>query len=189
MTDHEDTRTLILQAALHSIALNGFHGTSMAKVAHAAKISAATIYHYFDGKDELIAELYKAIKGNLLRAVIAEQDESLPLPAQIRQIIRNLIQYLILHPQDAAFMEQFDRSPYNQVATQAELAPAFQRLMAVIDQAKQAQIIKDLPNEMLETFTTDIASSIARKHAAGVLNVTEALLDQAVDACWDAVRR
>lgn len=189
MTNHEDTRTLILQAALHSIAVNGFHGTSMAKVAQAAKISAATIYHYFDGKDDLIAELYKAIKGNLLRAIIAEQDDSLPLPAQIRQIMRNLIRYLMSHPQDAAFMEQFDRSPYNQLATQAELAPAYQRLMTVIERARQEQIIKDLPNELLETFTTDIASSIARKHAGGLLQVTEPLLDQAVDACWDAIRR
>lgn len=189
MTHHEDTRTLILQAALKLIAVNGFHGASMAKVAQAAKISAATIYYYFEGKDELINELYKTIKGNLLRAVITGQDETLPLRAQLRQIIRNLIKYLILHPQDAAFMEQFDRSPYNQLATQAELAPAFKRLMAVIDQAKQEQIIKDLPNELMEILTMDLASSIARKHAAGLLNVTEALLDQAVDACWDAIRR
>ena len=189
MTDHEDTRTLILHAALHSIALNGFHGTSMAKVAQAAKISAATIYHYFESKDELINELYKTIKGNLLRAVIAELDETWPLRAQLRQVIRNLIQYLMLHPQDAAFMEQFDRSPYNQVTIQAQLDPVFQRLMAVIDQAKQEEIIKDLPNELIEIVTMEVASAIARKHAAGLLNVSETLLDQAVDACWDAIRR
>jgi AcrR family transcriptional regulator len=66
--DHvEDKRQAILDATLRLISKNGFHGTAMSKVAQEARVSTGIIYHYFDNKDELIDELYKAIKRKSAR--------------------------------------------------------------------------------------------------------------------------
>ncbi|NOK62430.1 MAG: hypothetical protein GFH27_549293n164 [Chloroflexi bacterium AL-W] len=185
----KDTKALVLRAALNLIAEQGFHGTSMSKVAKEANISAATIYHYFAGKDELIVELYKSIKIGLMRAILADLNETIPLREQMRCMIRNVIRYLIARPHEAAFIEQFDRSPYNTTMIHEELGSYLQRLTTLIERASHEQIIKNLPDALMETFTLDVASSIARKHTTGALELTDETVEQVVDVCWDAIRR
>ena len=185
----KDTKAIVLRAALNLIAEQGFHGTSMSKVAKEAKISAATIYHYFEGKDELIIELYKTIKTGLMHAIIADLDESMPLREQLRCMIRNTMTYLIARPQETAFIEQFDRSPYNTVTIHEDLGHHIQHVTKLIERATHEQVIKDLPDALLETFTIDVASSVARKYTTRALDLNNETIEQAVDVCWDAIRR
>jgi len=75
----EDKRQAILDATLRLISKNGFHGTAMSKIAQEAGVSTGSIYHYFDSKDELIDELYKAIKRRSARAVLEDFDRNQPV--------------------------------------------------------------------------------------------------------------
>lgn len=47
----------ILDAATACFVEQGFHGTGMARIAEQAGMSAGHIYHYFDGKDAIIAAI------------------------------------------------------------------------------------------------------------------------------------
>jgi AcrR family transcriptional regulator len=53
----EATRELILDAARRLFVRNGFEGTSMRAIARAIEYTPTAIYHHFEGKDELFAEL------------------------------------------------------------------------------------------------------------------------------------
>ena len=57
-----DKKQAIFDATLRLISENGFHGTAMSKVAKEANVSTGIIYHYFESKDDLIAELYRHAK-------------------------------------------------------------------------------------------------------------------------------
>lgn len=50
----------ILEAAMAEFARNGFAGTRLTDVAHRAGISHGTIYNYFDSKESLFRELFRA---------------------------------------------------------------------------------------------------------------------------------
>ncbi|ONI72118.1 TetR family transcriptional regulator [Kribbella sp. ALI-6-A] len=58
-------REQIVQAALHCVAENGFHKTTMADVIRESGLSAGAVYGYFRSKDEIIA----AIADQALSAV------------------------------------------------------------------------------------------------------------------------
>lgn len=57
MKETEETRTTILDSAIHSFADNGYQATSMSKVAKKAGVSKSLIFWYFESKSKLFESL------------------------------------------------------------------------------------------------------------------------------------
>ena len=189
MIQVEDKRTAILQATLKLISKNGFHGTAMSKVAQEAGVSAGIIYHYFDSKDDLMDELYRDIKRKFGQMINDSFDQSQPLRIQIRQILGLMMQYYIHRPLESAFLEQYTRSPYFSPEIEEEVGQYYLPLLDCFQRGQQEMIIKDLPAPVMHTLTIDVATSLAQKHAAGFLTLTDELIEEIIDACWEAIRQ
>ena len=93
-------RAQIIECAIDAIAELGYAQTSLAKIAKRAGISAGVISYYFDGKDDLIAEVVAhvfAAGEAFIRARIGE-------PASARETLRAFIEasiaYIGAHPQN-----------------------------------------------------------------------------------------
>ncbi|MEM7119171.1 MAG: TetR/AcrR family transcriptional regulator [Chloroflexota bacterium] len=183
-----DKRQAILDATLTLISERGFHGTAMSQVAKEAKVSTGIIYHYFASKDELISELHLAIKHKIARATMQNFDLNEPVKRQIQQFLRNAIRYSIWHPQESAFIEPYDRSPYQHKEVDAEVSRYYTAMIACFEQAKKEQIIKDLPIPIIYLFTMGIATSLGQKHASGQLELTDTLIEQVIETSWEAIR-
>ena len=183
-----DKRQAILDTTLRLISQNGFHGTSMSQVAKEAKVSTGIIYHYFESKDELIAELYNTLKSKMAHDLMQKFDPNQPIVTQIRQFIHEAVRYTILHPNESAFIEQFDRSPYQQGNADEDVSHYYQAVMALFEQAKQEQIIKDLPISVIYLFTIGIATSLGHQHATKQFTLNEQLINQVVETSWQAIR-
>lgn len=56
----DDRRERILRAAERSFVASGFHGARMAQIAKEAQMSPGHIYHYFESKEQIIAEMIQA---------------------------------------------------------------------------------------------------------------------------------
>ncbi len=189
MSPVEDKRTAILDATLHLISQNGFHGTAMSKVAAEAGVSAGIIYHYFKSKDDLIDELYITIKRRSAEATLANVTPDQPLPGQLRLALRNILRYFVRHPMEAAFMEQYMRSPYFRPEIEERAKEYYLPVMSAIKRAEEEMVIKAFPEAVSTTLTLDIATSLAQKHEAGLVEMTDELIDRVVDALWEALRR
>jgi AcrR family transcriptional regulator len=189
MDQVDDKRTAILEATLHLISENGFHGTAMSKVAKEAGVSAGIIYHYFDSKDHLMDELYKHIKQNFGLVINESFDQTQPLKTQIRQILGLMMKYYIQRPRESAFLEQYTRSPYFSREIEEEVGQYYLPLLECFHRGQQEMILKDFPPAVIHTLTVDVATSLAQKHAAGFLSLTDELIEEIVDACWEAVRQ
>ena len=63
------TRAHILDAALGLFAGQGYPATSVEEIARAAGVSRATLYQYFEGKDQIFAELLDACGAALMRLI------------------------------------------------------------------------------------------------------------------------
>ena len=185
----EDKRTAILDATLRLISKNGFHGTSMSKIASEAGVSAGIIYHYFDGKDDLIDELYRTIKRNFGQAVVRDFERDQPLKAQIRQLLGIMIRYYVQRPLESAFLEQYTRSPYYRPQIEAEASQYYLPVLETFQAGQQEMIIKDFPAPVIAAFTLDVAASLAQQHAAGFLDLTNELVTQIIEASWEAIRQ
>lgn len=184
----EDKRQAILDATLMLISKNGFHGTSMSKVAQEARVSVGNIYNYFDSKDELINELYKTVKRKSARAILANFDRDQPVENQIRQLLENVIRYSVWHPQEVAFVEQYIRSPYYCPGIETEISEYFQSIGACFEQARNEMLIKDFPPAVINILTIDVATALAHRQAAGQFTLTDKLIKQVIDTSWEAIR-
>ena len=183
-----DKQQAILDAALKLISENGFHGTAMSKVAQEAEVSTGIIYHYFESKDEMIDELYTSIKRNTAKALVADLDQTQPVKHQIRQVLGSAIRNAIRCPQESAFLEQYTRSPYYSAEIDAKVGEYYQPITACFERARQEMIIKDLPPAVITTLTLDVAMSLSQKQSAGLLILSNKLIEQVVDASWEAIR-
>ena len=73
----DSKREAIANAAIELITTNGFADTSMSKIAKAANVSPATIYVYFENKEDMLNQLYLMVKRELSEAMLAGYDDSL----------------------------------------------------------------------------------------------------------------
>jgi AcrR family transcriptional regulator len=185
----EEKRTAILEASLGLISERGFHNTPVSLIAKEAGVSAGIIYHYFDNKEALINELYKTIKLNLAQAMLAGYSADLPLRERFRIIWLNAAHYYLCHPRETAFLEQFANSPFMKPETEAIYMEQFKPISDYMLYAMQEGIIKNMPLDMLTTFTLEAAISLAKKHAAGRLELDDEALELAMNASWDAIKR
>ena len=58
-----DKRNALVQATIGLVNNNGFHATPMSKIAKMANVSPATIYLYFENKQDLVNKVYLEVKS------------------------------------------------------------------------------------------------------------------------------
>jgi len=95
----QQTRTLLLEAALHQFAARGYHGTSMRQIAEAAGVAVGGIYNHFASKEELLKAVILAyhpltVVAPTLATVHSDQVEVL-----IRHIAHGFHQVLQARPE------------------------------------------------------------------------------------------
>ena len=183
-----DKRADILKATLKLISEHGFHGTPMSKIAEQAGVGAGTIYRYFENKEALINELFLEIKARISQAMLFGFSEEASTEETFRKIWRNTFDFCIQNPQEMFFLEQYHNSPFltpeTEAATMEYLSPLVGSFQAAID----AGVIKEISFEMLSIFVYDVAVAFAKRHISGAMVMDEALLEVAIQACWDAVK-
>src|SRR6201981_2782983 len=89
----QESREEILRAAPGLFATRGFHETSMAEVARAARVSKALIFWHFKSKEEL----FVAALGKLLEPYVidfAEEAGALDEKAQLLKLIESYLQFV-----------------------------------------------------------------------------------------------
>ncbi len=81
----EEKRLNALQKTIELCALHGFHGTSMDKITAATGLSKATIYKYFQSKENLIASALELFSSQSLAKIkILFENTELTLEEKIR---------------------------------------------------------------------------------------------------------
>ena len=176
----------ITDAAIELITKNGFADTSMSKIAKEAGVSPATIYVYFENKEELLNGLYLEVKremsGELLRGVQA----GLSVAESFRIIWNNFFRYATANPVRFAFTEQFANSPLVE-GCREESMNYFEPLLALFERGKSEKVFKDIPLEIFIAFTFEPLTSLVKGHFFGDVALDEETLGTAFEIAWDAV--
>jgi AcrR family transcriptional regulator len=184
-----DKRSAILETTLDLISRRGFHNTPMSALAKESGVSTGIIYHYFAGKEELILELYKEIKHNMIRAVLEGHSEQAPHRERFLLWWRQLIRYYIDHQKEAKFLEQFENSPYYNPKLQEIFAG---ELLPFIDsffvRGIQEGVLKNIPLEISAELSFGVAISLAKQHIRGAIKLDDEMIEAAANASWDALK-
>lgn len=82
----ENTKKLILDAALTLVRKKGFAATSIRDICKAAKVSIGAFYHYFPSRDALLNDAFFHFDVTLTEEMFAHYDSMPPLDA-LRQVL------------------------------------------------------------------------------------------------------
>lgn len=96
--DSSRTIAQILAAAREEFTTNGFDGTKMEHIARRAKVSKQLVYFYFNGKQELYAELSKEISREAYKRLLAIDMDGLTPDAAIRAYIEAIYDHFLEDP-------------------------------------------------------------------------------------------
>ena len=192
-----DKRIAILEAALHLIAENGFHGTPTSKIAARAGVGEGTIYRYFNDKEDLIHQVFQHGADQMSEAILRDHDPNAPIREQYLRLGFNIFNFLVKHNEIFAFNEQYFNSPFGishkrDILTlegtqkDSDNVPVLHRLL---ESARDQQIIKDLPLNVLMALTFGPIVILVRDIFSGLFKPDARTTERVIQACWDAVKR
>jgi len=184
-----DKRTVILEATLKLLTEHGFHGTPISMIAQQAGVGAGTIYRYFENKEQLINELFTAIKRRVIKAMLNDYREEGTFKERFKHLWRNLINYCIENPEEFHFVEQYRYAPFVSNVTREESFIILAPIMSFFIESKRAGAMKDLPLYTIVSLLYGPIVSLAKLHIDHNQSLTDERIDQASEACWDAVRK
>jgi TetR/AcrR family transcriptional regulator, repressor of fatR-cypB operon len=191
MTGKTDKRKKIIKAALRLLTKQGFHAAPMSMIADKASVGAGTIYNYFENKDVLIRAIFFEIENEIVVHLGRGSGETKNTKERFIRFWTMLLNYLIAHPDNFSYLEQFHNSPFGVSLRRDRLAgndrepPLFADIMK--DGMAKGEI-RDLPVAMLCALAFGPIQMMARDHALGFIKLDEALIKQGAEACWDSIK-
>jgi AcrR family transcriptional regulator len=189
---NSDKRDEIMQAALELIAEHGFHGAPMAMVADRAGVGAGTIYRYFESKDALIAEIFNELEKKLVESLLQGYSLDRCLRDRFVHLSTMIIRYFMANAVHFRFIEQYMNSPYGVTLRRERLlgkARDIDLFRHLLQEGIDRLALKDLPLTLHFALAFGPILSLLRDHILGFVELDDALIQKAVEACWDGVRK
>lgn len=87
VVDHDAHRAQLALAAVGVLAEEGYAGASMRRIAAAAGVSAAALYHYFPDKAAVVSHAFEVLRQRDEAAVRASVPAAAPLEARARAVL------------------------------------------------------------------------------------------------------
>lgn len=106
----------IRRKAMEIAVKEGLDGLSMHKIARAAKVSAGTLYVYFEDRDDLLLQVYLEESEKALSAMLRGFDPGMSFAEGLRVQWLNRARYYMREPLPMLFLEQFKHSPLHERA-------------------------------------------------------------------------
>ena len=182
----EDKKQALLEAATVAFAQSGISASTSA-IARGAGVAEGTLFRYFATKDDLLNELYLAIKADLVRAMIAglNPDETQP-KENTRNIWNSYIGWGIRNPVEhkairrMALSERITEETRNRVKEMfPELHEMCQRSIKPVFLSDEYRAFGDALFLSLAETTIEFASHEPRR--------AHALTDLGFEAMWQAL--
>lgn len=179
--------TKILDATLELINAQGLAQLSMSKIAKSAEVSPATIYIYFNNKEDLINKLYLKTKKMMSTAVFEVVDPDDDLKGQYFQILTNFINFIMVRKKEFLFLEQLQNSPVLDKETLKETDELFSTLSHVYKLGIEQKILKDINIKILSTVTFSISMEYVKLFHKDQASGSDSEINKIVEICWDAI--
>lgn len=184
----KEKKRALLQATLSLVNEAGFQGASMSKVAKMAKVSPATIYLYFENKQDLINQLYLEVKGSFSEQAFKDLDDSLSLKMRFEKIWYNIADFKFNQVDEAIFLSQCDNTPIIDENVRKEGLKHLEPLVNLWNEGQKEGLIKDISHYILYAMTIYPMAFLMNKNVKTHCALNELTLNDAFNAAWDSIK-
>lgn len=184
----ENKSEAIFQATIELLNEIGFSDISMSKIAKRANVSSATIYVYFENKEDMLAKLYLSVKEKLGRQMLSGLVPGMDTREFCERLMRNTLGFIMDNKDYFLFLDQFSTSPLIDKLCLEALDTMFAPLHEFAEEGKRRGELKPLNNSFLLAYCYFPVTLLAKAHFKGQLAASEENVMQMLRMSWDAVR-
>jgi AcrR family transcriptional regulator len=178
----------IIDSSLQLINKVGFDGISVSKIAKKAKVSPATIYIYFENKEDLFIKPYTDVREKMSQGALEGIQEDMTVEQLFKSIWENSFTFYINHPQYLRYREQFEQTVMIKKIKESEFE-LFQTITNLLQRGIKEGIIKNLPLALLTSFAFVPIITLIKYHVGGTIKMTKRRIADAYEIAWNAIRR
>ena len=137
----------IKEAVIKLILKEGFHGTSISKIAKVAGVSPATVYIYYENKEVMLQDIYLEYSEEIFDYLLSKLHNVIEGQQLIEILVREYYNYIKEHGEIFHFVDQFSSCPA--LACQCAERNGINNLNNLLDEMKKKKVIKDFRNDNL----------------------------------------
>jgi AcrR family transcriptional regulator len=184
-----DKRNALIKATIELVNNNGFHAAPMSKIAKMANVSPATIYLYFENKQDLVNKAYIEVKAEYTEYAFATYNEESTVEEGFETIWKRIADFKFKDSDNAMFLAQCDNTPIIDEASRQEGIKHLQPLLDLWERGKSENLIKPISNFILYAYTINPLSFLMMAEKRDGFQLDDTHIEDAYKAAWDAIRK
>ncbi|HLV14160.1 MAG TPA: TetR/AcrR family transcriptional regulator [Xanthomarina sp.] len=183
-----DKRNALIKATIELVNNNGFHATPMSKIAKMANVSPATIYLYFENKQDLVNKTYIEVKAQYTAFTFADYDVGMSVEEGFETIWKRIAQFKLNESENAMFLAQCDNTPIIDEPSLQEGIKHLQPLLDLWDRGKKEGVIKPVSNYILYAYSINPLSFLMVNQKRGVFQLDKTQIEEAYQSAWSSIK-
>jgi len=178
----------IINASIKIINEIGFSSISMSKIAKLAEVSPATIYIYFENKDDLLRKCYLMIKKKMSASMFDGINFKEPIKDVMNNLLIKFIAFCINNKDYFMFIEQFANAPILNDVCKKEGMEYFKPMHNLISKGKEKKIFKQYELDILLAFIFAPTMHILKGYIENNSRVTKEVMNNISQIIWDGLK-
>ena len=188
-TKSEIKRYALVKATITLVNNNGFHATPMSKIAKMANVSPATIYLYFENKQDLVNKVYIDVKAAFTAYAFETYQDNMPVAQGFEIIWKRISDFKLNEGEEALFLAQCDNTPVIDEDSRQVGIKHLQPLLDLWERGRQEGIIKPLSDYLLYAYTINPLSFLMVMQNRGAFKIDKNTIEEAYQAAWDSIKQ
>ncbi|GCD12285.1 TetR/AcrR family transcriptional regulator [Clostridium tagluense] len=174
----------IKEAVIKLILQQGFHGTSISKIAKEAGVSPATVYVYYENKEVMLQDIYIEYSEEIFDYLLSRLSDDMDGHQLIEILTRGYYTYIQEHGEIFHFVDQFSNCPA--LSSQCSSLKGINNFNVLLENMKEKRVIKNFKNDNLIAIIFYPIKSIAIKQCIGEVEQVQ-LLEEMITIIQDAL--
>lgn len=158
----DEKQKSIKKAVITCILKEGFHGTSMSKIAKIAGVSPATVYIYYQNKEKMLQDIYREYSEEVFNHLLSRISNSMDGKQLIEELIKSYYVYIKDNEDIFNFVEQFSSCPV--LSNGCGIMNSIYNLYNLLDDLKNRKIIKNFRNDIILAVLFSPVKEISNSH-------------------------
>ena len=183
-----DKRNALVKATIELVNNSGFHATPMSKIAKMANVSPATIYLYFQNKQDLVNKTYIEVKADYTKYAFESYLTEMSVEKGFEIIWKRIADFKLKECEKAMFLAQCDNTPMIDEASRQEGIKHLQPLLDLWERGINEGIIKPISVYMLYAYSINPLSFLMINQQRGAFTLDEKNIQEAYEAAWSSIK-
>ncbi|WP_028889021.1 TetR/AcrR family transcriptional regulator [Tenacibaculum ovolyticum] len=183
-----DKRNALIKATIKLVNNNGFHATPMSKIAKMANVSPATIYLYFENKQDLVNKTYIEVKEEYTTYAFKTYNENTTVKDGFELIWKRIADFKLKECEKAMFLAQCDNTPVIDEECRNEGIKHLQPLLDLWARGKKEGVIKPLSDYLLYAYSINPLSFLMITQKRGSFQLDKTHLEEAYQSAWSSIK-